>query len=51
MKSPYTQRPDDEAREATEAFIEHHARAREAARRAREARDQAAETSSSATTG
>ena len=51
MKSPYTQRPDDEAREATEAFIEHHARAREAARRAREAREQAAETSSSATTG
>ncbi len=51
MKSPYTQRPDDEAREATEAFIEHHARAREAARRAREAREEAAETSSSATTG
>jgi myo-inositol-1-phosphate synthase len=51
MKSPYAQRPDDEAREATEAFIEHHARAREAARRAREAREQAAETSSSATTG
>src|SRR5207244_679424 len=35
MKSPYTQRPDDEAREATEEFIAHHTRAREAARRAR----------------
>jgi myo-inositol-1-phosphate synthase len=51
MKSPYTQRPDDEAREATEAFIDHHTRAREAARRAREARDQAADTSSSPATG
>jgi myo-inositol-1-phosphate synthase len=50
MKSPYTQRPDDEAREATEEFIEHHARAREAARRAREAREQAAETPSSPAT-
>ena len=38
MKSPYTQRPDDEAREATEEFIERHARTHEAGRRAREAR-------------
>src|SRR5215210_2493096 len=36
MKSPYTQRPDDEAREATEEFIDQHARVREAAKRARE---------------
>jgi myo-inositol-1-phosphate synthase len=35
MKSPYTQRPDDEAREATEEFIAQHARVREAAKRAR----------------
>jgi hypothetical protein len=26
MKSPHTQRPDDEARELTEAFISEHAR-------------------------
>ena len=33
MKSPYTQRPDDLAREATEEFIAKHAR--DAARRPR----------------
>src|SRR5215217_5346382 len=37
MKSPHNQRPDDEAREATEEFIEKHARTREAAKRARAA--------------
>jgi myo-inositol-1-phosphate synthase len=35
MKSPHTQRPDDEARDATEEFIAQHARVREAAKRAR----------------
>jgi myo-inositol-1-phosphate synthase len=50
MKSPYTQRPDDLAREATEEFIERHARTREAARRAREARGRAADEPSSAPT-
>jgi myo-inositol-1-phosphate synthase len=48
MKSPYTQRPDHLAREATEEFIERHARTREAAKRARAARDRAAEEPSSA---
>jgi myo-inositol-1-phosphate synthase len=43
MKSPYTQRPDHLAREATEEFIAHHARTRAAAEKAREAKDQAAE--------
>src|SRR5918996_152550 len=38
MKSPHDQRPDDEAREATEEFIAKHARTREAAKRAREAK-------------
>jgi myo-inositol-1-phosphate synthase len=40
MKSPHTQRPDDEARELTEAFIREHARtstARRAAELTREA--------------
>ena len=41
MKSPYTQRPDDQAREATEEFIATHARTREAAKRAREAKHKA----------
>jgi myo-inositol-1-phosphate synthase len=41
MKSPYTQRPDDQAREATEEFIEKHARTREAARLARKAKQRA----------
>jgi len=36
MKSPMHQRPDDQAREATEAFIAQHARTRKAAAAARE---------------
>jgi myo-inositol-1-phosphate synthase len=43
MKSPYTQRPDHLAREATEEFISVHSRARAAAAKAREATDEAAE--------
>ena len=43
MKSPYTQRPDHLAREATEEFIAHHARTRKAADAARAAADKAAE--------
>ena len=39
MKSPHNQRPDDQAREATEEFIAKHARTREAAKRAREAEE------------
>jgi myo-inositol-1-phosphate synthase len=39
MKSPYTQRPDNLAREATEDFISQHARTREAAEAARKAAD------------
>jgi hypothetical protein len=35
MKSPYTQRPDDLAREATEEFIAVHGRTRSAAERVR----------------
>jgi hypothetical protein len=31
MKSPHSQRPDDQAREHTEEFIERHARTRQAA--------------------
>src|ERR671920_350125 len=38
MKSPHNQRPDDQAREATEEFIAKHARTREAAKRARQAK-------------
>ena len=38
MKSPHNQRPDDQAREATEEFIAKHARTREAAKRARAAK-------------
>jgi myo-inositol-1-phosphate synthase len=38
MKSPHTQRPDDEAREATEDFIAKHARTRAVAKQAREAK-------------
>ena len=37
MKSPYTQRPDDQAREATEEFIAKHAKTRKAAEQARKA--------------
>jgi myo-inositol-1-phosphate synthase len=43
MKSPYTQRPDDLAREATEEFISRHARTRKAAEAARAAADKAAD--------
>src|SRR5215204_4904098 len=50
MKSPYTQRPDDLARLATEAFIEQHSRTRDAAARARAARGQATEEKSSTVT-
>jgi myo-inositol-1-phosphate synthase len=41
MKSPYSQRPDHLAREATEDFIAHHARTRAAADAARAAADKA----------
>jgi hypothetical protein len=47
MKSPHNQRPDDAARVMTEAFIEQHSRTREAAARARDAREQAVEDSPS----
>ena len=43
MKSPYTQRPDHLAREATEEFISRHARTRKAADAARAAADEAAD--------
>jgi len=43
MKSPYTQRPDHLAREATEEFIAQHARTRAAAEAARAAADKAAD--------
>jgi myo-inositol-1-phosphate synthase len=43
MKSPYTQRPDHLAREATEDFIAAHARTRKAADAARAAAERAAE--------
>jgi myo-inositol-1-phosphate synthase len=40
MKSPYTQRPDNLARDATEDFIAQHARTREAAEAARKKADE-----------
>jgi myo-inositol-1-phosphate synthase len=43
MKSPYTQRPDHLAREATEEFIAQHASTRAAAEKARSAAEEAAE--------
>jgi myo-inositol-1-phosphate synthase len=43
MKSPYTQRPDHLAREATEEFIAQHARTRAAAEAARAAAEKAAD--------
>jgi len=46
MKSPYTQRPDHLAREATEEFIAAHARTRPAAEKAAEAAARAAAESS-----
>jgi myo-inositol-1-phosphate synthase len=42
MKSPHTQRPDHLAREATEKFIEDHARTRDSAQRAAEAAEKVA---------
>jgi myo-inositol-1-phosphate synthase len=42
MKSPYTQRPDDQARDATEEFIAQHARTRAAAEAARAKADRSA---------
>jgi myo-inositol-1-phosphate synthase len=48
MKSPYTQRPDHLAREATEEFIARHARTRAAAEAARAAADKAADEKSAA---
>jgi myo-inositol-1-phosphate synthase len=42
MKSPYTQRPDHLAREATEDFISRHSRTRKAAEAARAAAEKAA---------
>jgi myo-inositol-1-phosphate synthase len=50
MKSPYSQRPDDLAREATEEFIAQHARTRAAAERSRAAKEQATEGKSAAVT-
>jgi myo-inositol-1-phosphate synthase len=50
MKSPYTQRPDHLAREATEDFIAQHARTRAAADKARAAAEQAAIEKSAAVT-
>src|SRR5687767_12115473 len=50
MKSPYSQRPDDQAREATEEFISTHARTRAAAEQARQAADTAPEQKSAAVT-
>ncbi len=50
MKSPYTQRPDDQARAATEDFIAKHSRTREAANRARAAREREAEDHSATVT-
>jgi hypothetical protein len=47
MKSPYTQRPDHLAREATEDFIAKHARTRAAAEAARVAAAKAADEKSS----
>ncbi len=42
MKSPFSQRPDDQAREETERFIDAHARTRDAAERRAEAAEAAA---------
>jgi myo-inositol-1-phosphate synthase len=50
MKSPYTQRPDHLAREATEQFIAQHAKTRAAAEKARDAADTAAGEKSAAVT-
>src|SRR6185436_12834674 len=50
MKSPYSQRPDHLAREATEQFIAGHAKTRAAADKAREAAGKAADEKSAAVT-
>src|SRR6185436_1167279 len=50
MKSPYTQRPDDQARIATEEFIAQHAKTRAAAEKARASADRAAEDTTAAVT-
>ena len=44
MKSPHNQRPDDQAREATETFIAEYARSQKAAKAARKAAEKVAET-------
>ena len=49
MKSPHNQRPDDQAREATETFIAEHARSQKAAKAARKAAKSVSETGSSVT--
>ena len=43
MKSPHTQRPDNEAREATELFIADHSRTKRAAKEAEKAAEEAAQ--------
>ena len=47
MKSPHNQRPDDQAREATEEFIAEYARSEKAAKAARKAAEKVAKTGSS----
>ena len=47
MKSPHNQRPDDQARKATEEFIAEYARSQKAAKAARKAAEKVAETGSS----
>jgi myo-inositol-1-phosphate synthase len=48
MKSPHNQRPDDQAREETEKFIETYSRLTKAAQQARAGEDAAAEERASA---
>ena len=50
MKSPHNQRPDDQAREATETFIAEYARSQKAAKTARKAAEKVAEGESAAVT-
>jgi hypothetical protein len=47
MKSPHNQRPDDQARTATEEFIADYARSQKAATTARKAAEKVAEEKSS----
>ena len=49
MKSPHNQRPDHLAREATETFIAEYARSQKAAKAARKAAGQVADTGASVT--